>query len=376
MKITIPKQENSSITEKIVIELGNYTILAGENNSGKTNLIKAIMEHNDLKDYKIIHIPAEETDPEDKETKLSAKGDPFYKLVETILEPIFKTKMFEDLITDFNNSGEKSKFVDGVNKILDELGVEKKKFDVKISQDDLKKDIIIKVTKAIVKDLYDSDIDDVELKNIGTGTRRMIVTALIRYYAHAKIKNDEKTLLVFEEPEVYLHPRWKKGLYESLFKLSAIENKKVLITTHDPYFIELGKDQKIYQVYRDLDKKDATAIKPMKSDVLSLPQSDSEINYLIFGIPSKAYFLEIYDDSKRKANYEDKSYADFDKHMFETYFKTKGVEQNHKDDNKAPIMPITRLRHDIAHGKNTNEAPIDLGKATEDVISFLNQIKQ
>ena len=127
--------------------------------------------------------------------------------------------------------------------------------------------IIIKVTKAIVKDLYDSDIDDVELKNIGTGTRRMIVTALIRYYAHAKIKNDEKTLLVFEEPEVYLHPRWKKGLYESLFKLSAIENKKVLITTHDPYFIELGKDQKIYQVYRDLDKKDATAIKPMKSDV-------------------------------------------------------------------------------------------------------------
>ena len=54
MKITIPKQPDSSITEEVVIELGDYTILAGENNSGKTNLIKAIMNHDDLKDYRII----------------------------------------------------------------------------------------------------------------------------------------------------------------------------------------------------------------------------------------------------------------------------------------------------------------------------------
>lgn len=376
MKITIPKQPDSSITEEVVIELGDYTILAGENNSGKTNLIKAIMNHDDLKDYRIIYIPAEETDPEDKETKLSAKSDPFYKLVETILEPIFKTKMFEDLITDFNSSGEKSKFVDGVNTILDELGVKKKKFDVKISQDDLKKDIIIKVTKAIVKDLYNSDIDDVELKNIGTGTRRMIVAALIRYYADSKIKNEEKTLLIFEEPEVYLHPRWKKGLYESLLKLSAMENKNVLITTHDPYFIELGKDQKIYQVRRNTAKKDATEIEEVKKGLLLPYKSDSEINYQIFDIPSKNYFLEIYDYSKRKAGYDaGQSYKDFDQHMFDTYFQVKGVKQDRKDDYANDCMAITRLRHDIAHGKVTSGTPIDLEGATKDIVSFLNQIK-
>lgn len=375
MKVTIPKQENSSITEEIVMELGNYTILAGENNSGKTNLIKAIMEHNDLKNYKIIHIPAEETDPEDKETKLSAKGDPFYKLVEAILEPIFKTKMFEDLITDFNGSDEKSKFVDGVNKILDELGVEKKKFDVKISQDDLKKDIVIKVTKAIVKDLYNSDIDEVELENIGTGTRRMIVTALIRYYAYSKIKDSEETLLVFEEPEVYLHPRWKKGLYESLFKISAVKNKKVLITTHDPYFIELGKDQKIYQVYRNSDKKDATAIKDMENSVLLPFKSDSEINYSVFDLPTIEFHNELYG---RIQELQQKYTID----QAETYFVSNNITKSKKwtaiiggqTQQPEDVTLMTFIRHSIHHPENTSNGgytPQELKSSIDELMKLI-----
>ena len=381
MKIIIPKQTIGSITEEIGVELDNYTILAGENNSGKTNLIKAIMDHDDLKGYKIIHIPAEEIDPDDKETKLSTKKDPFYQIMETILDPIFNTEMFESLIADFNSSDEKNKFVDGVNKILGELGVDKKKFDVKILQEDLKKDLIIKVTKAIVKDLYDSDVEDVDLENIGTGTRRMIVAALIQYYAYSKINDGEKIILVFEEPEAYLHPKWKKGLYESLFKIS--ENSKVLVTTHDPYFIELGKSQKIYRVHRDLDpaKKDATAVSPIeepkKGDLLPY-KSSSEINYLIFGVASREYFLEIYENLKRRVESSvvksELSCKKFDQHMFETYFKLKGVAQNHKDDNGDACLAVTRLRHNIAHGKNIDEALISIETATEDLRGFLGSL--
>lgn len=60
MEIIIPAQ-NSSLTEEIPINLDNYTIFAGENNSGKTNLISAIMEHTDLREYEKIYIAAEET---------------------------------------------------------------------------------------------------------------------------------------------------------------------------------------------------------------------------------------------------------------------------------------------------------------------------
>ena len=207
------------------------------------------------------------------------------------------------------------------------------------------------------------------------GAQRLIVAALIRYYEEENINKDEEVLIIFEEPEIYLHPRWKKGLYKSLLNLSSKREKtKVLITTQDPYFIELGKNQKIYQVYRNPDKKDATAVEEIESGKLLPFKSDSEINYLIFDIPSKAYFLEIYDHSKREAGYDyPKSYAGFDKYMFDTYFHAKGKEQSYEDDNSKPIMPVTKLRHDIAHGKDTD---IDLRKATEDMINFLKSIQQ
>jgi hypothetical protein len=58
--------------------------------------------------------------------------------------------------------------------------------------------------------------------------------------------------------------------------------------------------------------------------------------------------------------------------MFDTYFQAKGKVQSCIDDNNNPIMPVTRLRHDIAHGKDTN---VVLKEATEDMISFLKSIQ-
>lgn len=284
-----------------------------------------------------------------------------------------KLLIIEDLVNKFNDSEDKKNFVSNVNKILEDFGVEKKKFDVKIAEDEFKEDLIIKIIKAFVKDLYKTDVDEVDFENIGMGTQRLIVAALIRHYQEKEIGKDKEVLIIFEEPEVYLHPKWKKGLHDSLLKLSEREKTKVIITTHDPYFIELGKKQKIYRVYRNPDKKDATAIKEMESSELLPFKSDSEINYLIFDIPSKAYFLEIYEHSKHKAGYDyPKNYLDFDKHMFDTYFQAKGKEQSRRDASDNPIMPVTKLRHDIAHVNDTN---VDLREATEDMIDFLKSIQ-
>ena len=370
----IKPQKDSSISEEISLELGNYTILAGENNSGKTNLIRAIKDHEDLKTYKKNFVPAEHIQPQNEETKSSAGTTDFFKFLRSILEPIFSKNILKELVDKFNDSEDKKNFVYIVNRFLEDIGVEKTKFDVKIAEDVFNENLIIKIIKAFVKDLYKTDVGEVDFENIGMGTQRLIVTALIRYYEEKKIGKDEEVLIIFEEPEVYLHPKWKKGLYDSLLKLSEREKTKVLITTHDPYFIELGKKQKIYRVYRNPDKKDATAIKEMESGELLPFKSDSEINYLIFNIPSKAYFLEIYEYSKHKAGYDfPKSYADFDKYMFDTYFQAKGERQNCVGDNGRPIMYITRLRHDIAHGNDTDA---DLRKATKDMIDFLKSIQQ
>ena len=333
------------IIEKITLELGDYTIFAGENNSGKTNLISAIQEHVSLEEYEKIYIAAEETNPQEKQIKNSAKGDPFYKIVESLIKPFFQLEMFQPLATNFNTSPKKDAFVQEVNSILGNLGVEKKRFDIKLSGEDLKMEVIIKLVKGIVHDLYDTDIDEVDIENIGAGTKRMIVVALIQAYAN--IKNDEKkTMIIFEEPEIYLHPKWKKSLHNSLLELSERENIIVLITTHDPYFIELGKNHIIYQVYRNQAKKDSTDIKPMDKPGFLDYKSDSEINYMIFDIPSKTYFIELYE--YLLCNYLGEEKFEKLNLWIKEQVKNKKIAVEFEGDSN-PL--VSKLRHQLAHYK-------------------------
>lgn len=318
MDLIIPPQPNSSVSEEIKIKLAKYTILAGENNSGKTNLIKAIKNHDDLKEIKIIYVPAERNKTKDDETtKTSATSTSFSKLLDSILGPIFDPSMLAGLVDEFDSSSDKKEFIASVNTSLKSMGVKHKEFNVKISESDFKKEIFIKLIKAFVKDLYDTDINEVGLDNIGMGTQRLIITALIQYYG--KIKEDKKTLLIIEEPEIYLHPKWKNSLHESLIALSENPNISVLITTHDPYFIKLGIGQNIYHVFRDDKKKDATGVKLCDQVGILGHTSHAEINHLIFDIPSRTYFLELFEclfdllNFKSEDNVRDNRYGQFRK---------------------------------------------------------------
>lgn len=295
MEINITKQKNSSICEDLgTINLGKYTVLAGKNNAGKTNIIKAILDHSDLSSFEKIYIPAENNDPNDNETSTSVKGTSFYKALEKIIAPIFDTNFVDDILNKFNSSPEKKDFIDSVNKNLKNLNVDKKELDIDFKKEDLKDSVIIKIIKAVVKDLYKTDIDKVDIDNVGMGTKRLIITAMVQYYEKSRLESDKKKIFIIEEPEVYLHPEWKKSLHKSLLELSRNEDFYVLITTHDPYFIELTKNQKIYNVYRDPNKNDCTTIGEVSQSVLEF-ESDAEKNYLIFNLPSKSYFLELYE---------------------------------------------------------------------------------
>lgn len=385
MKVIIPKGKDNSITEEITLELAKYTIFAGENNSGKSNLIKAIMSHKDFGSYKKIFVPAENIQPQDNETKTSAVSTEFFKLLELILKPIFdKEEILNGLVEKFDNSEKKKEFIIAVNKILKNFGVENHELDVRISKEEFKESIIIKsIIKSFVRDLYKTDVTEVDFQNIGMGTRRLIVVALLRYYEEKKINEDEKMMIIIEEPEVYLHPKLKKGIHESLLKISTKrENTMVLITTHDPYFIELGMGQNIYQVFRDPDKNDATMAKIIENDGLLGYRSDSEINYLIFGIPSKTYFLELYEalladsdftnDYEEKNDKENKERTRYNK--LNQWIKKQEAEGKVKiefTDDKKNSPKISNLRYKLAHPREKSE-----GIKEEEINNRIKELKE
>jgi AAA15 family ATPase/GTPase len=380
MKIDIKPLKESSITKEIKdLELGDYTIFAGENNSGKSNLLKAILSNEDVKTkYKenIIYIPAEDINPQTAVFKTTAAGTNFSQFLRSILKPIVSKWNIDDLIKRFDKSKEETGLFKKVNEYLKKVGITNKEIDIEIDPEQFKEDLIIKnVITPIVIDSHQKKNIEVSLNSIGSGTKRLIIAALLQFYRDLLDTKDE-ILIIFEEPEAYLHPRLKKGLHENLLELSGNKNIKVIITTHDPYFIQLGNEKKvrIYEVYREGKPDNATQIRLIGKKYLNY-DSYAEINYQIFKLPSEAYFLEIYDESKRKAEPGVKGYKNFDDLMFKTYFQAKGLAQSSLDDRGESVTPITRLRHNVAHGKNTNPPPINLKEATENIINFIESQK-
>lgn len=90
----------------------------------------------------------------------------------------------------------------------------------------------------------DGVIGPVESK--GDGFKRTITFAIMRSYLELSKKTEwqkepgqvkttlGKYLFLFEEPELYLHPKSQKILYNALAKIS--ENHQVLVSTHSPLF--------------------------------------------------------------------------------------------------------------------------------------------
>lgn len=372
MEIIIPAEKDSCIREELKINLGNYTVLAGVNNSGKTSIVRALIKHKNLSDYEKIHIPAEIVKPKEAVLKNTAVGDSFYKIIQDILKPIFDESILDNLVKEFDKSSDKVDFIKGVNNILRQFGVDKKEFDIKIPQDKFKEGVIVKIAEGIVRDLYKTDIEEVNIDDVGMGTQRLIIAALIKYYERNKMGDGKKTLLIIEEPEIYLHPKWKSSLHNTLVKLSENKNIKVLITTHDPYFIDIAKDQKIYKVFRNEDRDDATNIEEIKKESFLLPyNSSSEINYFVFDLPTKTYFLELYENildlfkAKKGIKDEDKGLKELNKWI---------IDQNSSGGatirlKSASNPKVSSTRHSIGHPKETADI------TEEDLVKGIKEMK-
>ena len=297
--IEILPREDSSVTKKISLELGKYTILAGENNAGKTNLVKALMDV--LPTEQTIYIPAESIVAEEH-LKTTATGDPmreaFSKLIKVTVDQL--PQINYDDVEEFLKKITAT--FDSFNVPNISLGLGVKKLDREKIEKIVKDEVSKKILNSTVKDNYGSG-HNLKISAVGQGTQRLIIVSILQELSKARTQAEE-LFLIFEEPEIYLHPKLKRSLYEALVAISE-NNIKVIITTHDPYFIELGADQIIYNVFRDTNG--ATDIQlPSIRQVLDAP-TYAETTYVIFDTPSTDYFLQLYQQVEEKGGVDFKT---------------------------------------------------------------------
>jgi putative ATP-dependent endonuclease of OLD family len=106
--------------------------------------------------------------------------------------------------------------------------------------------------KHIIKYLLSYEIEETQLKEeidaklCGEGFQRHLIYTIIRLAAKYKTApqpsrkkefTPSMTLLVFEEPEAFLHPPQQLILCRSLRAICAEEGKQVLASSHSPYFV-------------------------------------------------------------------------------------------------------------------------------------------
>ncbi len=135
------------------------------------------------------------------------------------------------------------------------------------------------ISKSLVKYAFvDILLGDTafDLDRFGHGFQRSVIYELIRIAPSFKDEKEVKkkefnpdfTLLLFEEPEAFLHPSQQENMAYHLRRLGQESEQQVIVTSHSPVFVGKSSDE-LCQVCR-IQKIDCT------SKVHQLKQSDEE----------------------------------------------------------------------------------------------------
>jgi len=219
------------------IDCKDFTLFVGENNSGKTNLISVLRAFYEVEGY-----------------KYDDKAD-FPKLAK-----ITDSDSWVEI--DFCTTEEEFK-----NDINDELRTWQFSFGFDINP--IKSDIIIKnlIEHFIEDDNLQVGKKRVDMKNIGQGLQRHLIYTMIKLaakYDDNKKTGEKKefypdfTLILFEEPEAFLHPSQQELMNIGLKQIASEYNQQVFCTSHSSVFV--SKNIKNISEVKRIDKKAGESI--------------------------------------------------------------------------------------------------------------------
>ncbi len=199
----------------------------------------------------VIYIP--EVARVDEYTKLSGPSA-FRDTLNFLVKKVIKnSKSFEGLSKSFTKFNEKFKSdvsKDGISiqNFIDDINREIKNWDVSfgVNINEIKpEDIIKNLISHFLKDKH-LGAQEMTIDSFGQGLQRHLIYTLIRLstkYKEPVSKKGKKEfspdfiLVLFEEPEAFLHPSQQEILNQSLEDLSKEGQQQILISTHSTHFV-------------------------------------------------------------------------------------------------------------------------------------------
>lgn len=227
-------------------ELKDLNIVVGKNNSGKTRFFESIEKKYEQEALTVVYIPANQVNPQDDYFKTSSASSALIAILALLLE--------DDI--SLSNHKDVEKKIEGV------FNLACQKFEEMTGQSDCglnveqtgklnKAEIIKSLIKSVSTNLKDADGKLIKLERMGQGYQRMFIASLLQSHADKRSdgKDGKEVLILFEEPELFLHPELKRDVNKSLKKISRLDNHQIIISTHDPYFLWSNMDDEGTALY-------------------------------------------------------------------------------------------------------------------------------
>jgi predicted ATP-dependent endonuclease of OLD family len=251
--LKVRKYLKSSQSDRVKSNQSNIYGYEGGNLSN--NLFYGAKNISEAKLGDVIYIP--EVAKVDEYTKLSGPSA-FRDSLNFVVKKVVKNSPSFDSLSksfiDFNEKFKTESSKDGVSiqNFIDDVNKEIKDWDVSFGVDinEIKPEEIIK--NLVSHYLEEKHLQErLDISSFGQGLQRHLIYTLIKLSAKYKeipVKKEKKefspdfTLILFEEPEAFLHPAQQEILNLSLGEIASAENQQVLISTHSSHFVSKNTD--------------------------------------------------------------------------------------------------------------------------------------
>lgn len=239
----------------VEVKQNQSNVFAYENGKLSKNLFYGAKNISQGKFGKVIYIPAISKASDNLKT---SGVSPFRNLMMMVMKgTVQNSSSFEQLdknIQIFSNNFRKEPNAGGisVNKIVSDVNKEMSgwgiKFDIDINSPK-PEDIIKNLLNYRLKDETLGD-KQVELELYGQGLQRQLIYSLIKLCSSynkppttkSKDFSPNFSLILFEEPEAFLHPSQQDVLSYSLRELSKNTDQQVIVTSHSSHFVSKNFD--------------------------------------------------------------------------------------------------------------------------------------
>jgi len=341
------KKDNLPIKKGFKLEgLKKMNVIIGKNNSGKTRFFQAFARDYE-KDMEIIFIGANDVNPSDNQFKSSASTSDLIKNI---------SKLFNNLNIkpNLNIQDIKPKLEDLIKKTNKNFKDFTSNEDIEISNniaDNIKIETVIQSLLDKFKVNEKGVEKPLELENIGQGYQRMLVASILKSYVDMlsevgvkeKTDLDKDVILLFEEPELFLHPKLKRTLNHVLKDISNYYT--VVISTHDPYFLWSNQNDEDISTFC-FKKENGLTEEPVEGKV-SYDEIEDEILHInLFN----KLILKLEQKENKKLSLASKKMEDTSKIMVK-YLNDKSLEDireyQYKGKNKV-LLPIY-VRNTLHH---------------------------